>query len=134
MPNGHQGSKQEWERMEAPLLRFDPILDIFAKAHGLAISKNYHSWPERSLKWGQPVHRLIQLFLENEQKLTFTLWLCASEDRSTNRYWKNVYIFKDKPTEYFESCLSELLTQAYQLVGSWTSDNLVFATNLTVSY
>ena len=68
MPNGFQDSELEWQRIEAPLLRVDPILDAFASAHGLGISKNYHNHPERSLTWGTDLRRLIQLYLADSNR------------------------------------------------------------------
>jgi hypothetical protein len=48
MPNGFQGSEKQWHRMEAPLVQVDPLLEKFAVAHKLRLSKNYHGQPERS--------------------------------------------------------------------------------------
>jgi len=47
--------------MEAPLRALDPVLEACADWHGMSLSRNSHNWPERSLAWGAPIHRLIQL-------------------------------------------------------------------------
>jgi len=33
MSNGHHGSKDEWERMETPLVELDPVIKAFAESH-----------------------------------------------------------------------------------------------------
>jgi hypothetical protein len=60
MPNGHHGTDEEWKRLEAPLRDVDNAIDAFAKRHRIAIGRNYHNWPERSLRWGSDPERLIQ--------------------------------------------------------------------------
>ncbi len=46
--------------MEAAFLQADPVLEKFAKNHAINLSKNYHNWPERSLRWSRgklkPIH------------------------------------------------------------------------------
>lgn len=85
---GWYGTKEEWERIESPLLEVDSIINDFAKEAGLSVTKNHKDWPERSIVWGKDIRSLIQLYLANEKSLTFNLWLCASQDRGTKRYWK----------------------------------------------
>lgn len=101
MPNGHYGTEEEWKRLEAPLREIDAALELFARRHNTALSRNYHNWPERSLRWGADPERLIQIYLENEQRLTWNLWLCASQDRDGQRFWRqqslrhNVHMGRD---------------------------------------
>ena len=124
MPNGFQGSELEWQRIEAPLLRVDSTLEMFASAHGLAISKNYHNHPERSLTWGTGLRRLIQLYLADSRLLTFNIWLCASQDRGSSRYWKQEFLFKEQSIDIFFSTLPSLLSEAYRKLDSWTAEDL----------
>jgi hypothetical protein len=57
MPNGFHGSEEEWERIEAPLRTIDAGIAAFAERNGLIGSKNYHNWPERSLRCAEAPDR-----------------------------------------------------------------------------
>ena len=131
MPNGFHGSREAWNRIEAPLRPLDPILEAFAHRLGVPLGRNYRNWPERSLRWGAPISHLIQLYLEDEDHLTWTLWVCASEDRSSARYWRRDFLRKDVPIEEISTHLAALLDQAYELVTGWSSQDLEFATELS---
>jgi hypothetical protein len=124
MPNGFQGSAKEWERLEAPLRSLDDALTDYAKLHGLALSRNYHNWPERSLRWGTAIKRLIQIFLADEKRLTFNLWLCASEDRGSERYWKQRLLREAVPIEEIDGDLNLLLDSGRIEVDGWSSNEL----------
>ena len=130
MPNGFQGSEAQWYRMEAPLLQVDPVLEKFAAAHKLTLSKNYHGEPERSLRWNTALDCLIQLYLEDADRLTFNMWLCASQDRGGERFWRREFLVKDQKLEDFTDRLPELLEEAFSSVSSWSSATLEFATTL----
>jgi hypothetical protein len=127
MPNGFHGSEDEWERLEAPLKTLDGALAAYEESHGLFLSKNYHNWPERSLSWGAVTKRLIQIYLNDERHLTFNLWLCASEDRGSQRYWKKRFVKEAVPIREIEKNLNQLLDAARAEVESWTSDKLEIA-------
>jgi hypothetical protein len=64
MPNGFHGSEQEWQRIEAPLKMLDSELQDYTRRYGMSFSHNYHDWPERSLVWGAPIRKLMQIYLE----------------------------------------------------------------------
>jgi len=130
MPNGFQGSEAQWRRMEAPLVQLDPVLEKFASAHKLKLSKNYHGEPERSLRWDTAVECLIQLFLADADQLTFNLWLCASQDRGDARYWRREFLFKDQKLAQYAERLPDLLDEGFVRVNSWGSDTLEFATTI----
>ena len=124
MPNGFHGTAEEWERIEAPLKRLDDTLADYAKRHGLALSRNYHNWPERSLRWGAAIERFVQIYLANEKQLTFNLWLCAFEDRGSKRYWKQRVVKECVPIDEIEKNLEPLLDAARTEVDAWSSDEL----------
>ena len=128
MPNGFHGSREAWDRIEAPLRPLDPALEAFAHKLGVSLVRNSRNWPERSLRWGAPVSRLIQLYLEDEDRLTWTLWVCASEDRSSARYWRRESLRTGVLIEEISSHLPVLLDQAHRLVTRWSSEDLEFAT------
>jgi len=127
MPNGFDGSQEEWKRMEGPLLEIDPILNAFGNRHAMNLSKNYHDWPERSLVWGDDIRRLIQIYLENEKAMTWNVWLCASQDRAVGRFWKNQFLRRAVPFHEIRSNLEELLGEARNIVTTWSERDLVKA-------
>jgi len=116
--------------MEAPLVAVDAVLIMFARAHQMRITKNYHEWPERSLTWGTTIRRLIQLYAEDSDQPTFTLWLCASQDRGLSRFWKREFLFEKKPLAALADLLPALLEEARNKVNSWEKRDLEFATKL----
>ena len=130
MPNGFHGTDDAWARLEAPLLRLDPVLEAFARNHSLSVERNYHNWPSRAMTWGAPISRLIQVYLEDEQAMTWTVWLCASEDRGAARYWKRVFLQRAVAIEEIEHGLAERLDEARRRVEAWSSDQLEFVTKL----
>jgi len=127
MPNGFHGSDKEWERLEAPLKSLDSALAAYAASHGLVLSRNYHNWPERSLRWGAETKRQIQIYLNDDTHLTFNLWLCAFEDRGFRRYWKNRFLKEGVPIEEIAENLKQLLDAGRAEVDGWASDELEFA-------
>ena len=130
MPNGFQGSEAQWRRMEAPLVQSDPVLEKFASAHKLKLSKNYHGEPERSLRWETDLECVIQIVLADSDQLTFNLWLCASQDRGDGRYWRREFSFEGPKLEQYVERLPDLLDEAFARVSSWESDTLEFATTI----
>lgn len=128
--NGHNNSKAQWAHMKQPLIEVDPLITAFARNHGLKQSKNYHDCPERSLKWGRGVRRLIQVYLEREEPLRFRVWLCASQDRWLKRYWKQENLRVGLTPEELKAELPQLLENALEKVNSWDKSCLEFATNI----
>ena len=130
MPNGFHGSEADWERAEAPLRALDNELEDFSKRHGIPLSRNARSWPDRSLVWGSPVRRLIQIFLVDEKDLTYNLWICASEDRDNKRYWKQELLRSAVVVTEIEAEFAGLLERGRALLESWDSDSLELATTI----
>jgi|SRR5690606_27364962 len=127
---GWYGTKEEWVRLESPLVEIDPILYSFAAEFGLAITKNHKDWPERSIEWGSDIRRLIQLYLADEKQLTFNLWLCASQDRNGSRYWKKEFAVKEQTVTSFKDSLPTLLRNSRSLLESWGENDLEFVTKV----
>lgn len=130
MPNGFHGSKAEWERVEAPLRALDRDLEVFSKRHGIPLSRNGRNWPDRSLVWGSPVRRLIQIFLADEKDMTYNVWICASEDRDNKRYWRQQLLKSGVAVTEIAAELADLLERGRTLLESWDSDSLEFATTV----
>jgi len=125
MPNGFYGPKEDWKKLEAPLLRIDDRLTAFAHANCLREIRNYHNWPERSLVWDMAqVRKLIQVFLESETSETFTFWICASADRGAQRLWKHKTLKKAVPLEEIENNLGALLQEAKEILDGWGEHEL----------
>ena len=129
---GWYGTSEEWRRREAPLVAIDPVLENFAAAHGLRLSKNHKETPERSIAWGNNPRCLIQIYLEDETDLLWNLWLCGSEDRADSRYWRKDFAVNGEPMGAFEERLPRLLENAFDRIEEWRAspDQLEFATKL----
>jgi hypothetical protein len=130
MPNGPHGTEEEWKRLEAPLCEVDGAIEAFAKRHRIAIGRNYHNWPERSLRWGSDPEGLIQIYLHDEQRLTWNLWLCVSQDRGRQRFWKRQFLRSDVSMGDISPVIDSLLEEAFRIVSAWREEDLEFATKL----
>jgi hypothetical protein len=129
---GWYGTPEEWQRLEEPLLAIDPILERFAAARGVLVSRNAKDAPERSLTWGGSPSFLIQLYLADYARPSWNMWLCCSEDRGDERFWRTDFAVRDQPMDAFQSRLSALLEQSFRTVETWGADpdQLQFATKL----
>ena len=129
---GWYGTPEEWERLEAPLLSIDPVLERFASTHGLHLSRNLKDSPERSLAWGIEGRCLIQIYLADETEPTWNVWLCCSEDREDSRYWRNGFVIRELRLCEFEGKLVGILEESYRRLNEWAAkpDELRFATKL----
>ena len=129
---GWYGTKEEWDRLEKPLLDIDPIIYKFAHSNSLSVTKNYKDWPERSITWGTDIRCLLQLYLVDKEKLTFNLWLCASQDRGKKRFWKQENAIEEKCVEEFKENLLETLQKSHDKLIQWSGNKelLTFAVEL----
>lgn len=129
---GWHGTPEEWQRLEAPLLTIDPVLEGFARTHGLALSKNAKESPERSLRRDGNPSFLIQVYLQSETAPSWNLWLCCSEDREGNRYWRHDFAIRGETIAAFQEQLPTLLERSFNRLQSWGAapDQLEFATKL----
>ena len=130
MPNGYHGSDEGWQRLEEPLCQADSVIAAFGKRHGIPIGRNHHNWPERSLEWGKNPARIIQIYLEDESQLSWTVWICASEDRGRQRFWKRSYLRRGVQMNALLGEIESILEEGFRVVSSWTSDQLEFAATL----
>jgi hypothetical protein len=131
MPNGFHGAPQEWARLELPLTKLDARLVNFAYKHQLSLSKNHSGYPERSLRSSDDgLQRLIQIYLEDEHDLTFNLWICASEDRGDERFWKRKFLCRAVPAQEIDNNLESLLREAFEIARSWARTDLELGTKI----
>jgi hypothetical protein len=112
----------EWAQIEQPLLGVDPILDEFAKKFGLKKFRNFNDWPCRVFDWDNGVRCQIQLYLVDCEKLTFNLWLCASQDRGTSRFWRHETPIREQRIEQFADRLADELQQGRRKLIGWTAN------------
>ena len=124
MANGFYGSKSEWDRITAPLERLDPVLEKFAAEKGLTLGKNTKNWPNRGFRWDDTPSRLIEIYLAEQKNVTWTMWICAYEDRPSGRFLKRQTVIDSVSIEDLESQLSELLESAWNTVTSWSAADL----------
>jgi hypothetical protein len=129
---GWHGTEEEWQRIEAPIKSLDGELERFVAVHSLSIARNHKDWPERSVVWDNGTSCLIQLYLNDVETLCINLWICASQDRGRDRYWKQEFLCKGVPTEEIAARLSELLNTAKVRLDYWSAhpELLEFATNI----
>ena len=133
MPNGFHGSKERWEKMEAPFLQVDRRLEEFEKIHAMSIEKNYHNWPQRTLSWAnEGITRWIQISLKGDTEETYCLWLLAWQDRGHERYWKRQYLLDDAIWAEVEGALETHLDQAHKIVQAWSASDLEFAGKISL--
>jgi hypothetical protein len=129
---GWYGTREEWERIEAPLKALDAGLERFAITHGLTVTKNHKDWPERSIAWGNPVRCLIQVYLGTQAQLTLNFWVCVSQDRGGDRYWRKEMLCSEVPASDVQARLPKLLETAKEKIDVWSAQPglLEFATKL----
>ncbi len=119
MPNGFHGSKTEWERIEAPLASLDAHITGFARRHGMQIRKSDRNWPSRSLGWGSPVHRSIQLSLLDDKSLTFSMAVMAYQDRKGERFAKSEPIASELSVDDIRSQWEILFEKGRLKANAW---------------
>ena len=123
MANGGYFTEQRWQKIESPLLGVDSIINEFAESNGLEVTRNHKGWPERSIVWNHNnVRCLIQLYLASEDSLSFNLWLCASQDRGRERFWKQENPIKNRTIPEFSEQLSVLLEEGREKLLKWSND------------
>lgn len=114
-----------------PLRALDVELRAYAERHGATLTTNSRNWPERSITWENSIRRLMQIYLVDESGLTYSFWLCASEDRGSERYWRKQFLREAVPIAEIAADLRDLLEQGRSLLEGWTSETLEFATTLS---
>jgi hypothetical protein len=120
------------QRYDEALCAFDPEFRAFARQHHLTIARNERESVGYSLRWGSGPRGLIQLFLSNIERGEWKLWLCCSQDRGDERYWRTQYLLDGQPLDDFARRLPTLLADGLRLVNDWRAhpDQLEFATKL----
>ena len=127
MPNGFNGTKEEWDRIEAPLKELDELISAFAREKGIEVDYNYHNRPNRRLIWdSQGMTRAIQVTLQDEDKLTLAVAFFAWRDVNGERYGKWVRVINDLTLPELKNRIESLLAEGYQTLTSFPAEELDF--------
>jgi hypothetical protein len=121
MPNGFQGSVDEWGRMEAPYIRIDPILAAFATRHALELHKNYRD-ADRSFRWDNGVSRSIWIASMEKDGAsgTYQVSIGAHRDRGSQRHVKHGIVADGVGIDE----LDDTLERARRILASWSESDL----------
>ena len=131
-PNGFHGSKEDWERMVAPLRQFDAALDDFAARVGATIDQNHHNVPNRILSWTtRGIRRQIQISLYGDEPLVQLSWT-AYRDHARERRGKRGPVITGLSLAQFDTAMSMLLAQAKADAEAVTEKDLERWTTLDV--
>jgi hypothetical protein len=65
--------------------------------------------------------------------VTYSFWICASEDRGGKRFWRREILKEAVPVGEIAGELPGLLERGRSLLETWTSETLEFATTLGAS-
>jgi hypothetical protein len=115
---------------EGLLRSIDRKLSAFAGNNNLVPRTTDASLPSRTLEWTGDVDRMLQIYLEDEDALTFTMWICAKQDRAGKRYLKALALRDGVPFRKIKRELSDLLEAGYRILASWTESDLEFTIDL----
>jgi hypothetical protein len=128
MPNGFHGTKEEWDKMEKDLLDSDNDLILFAKEKGMEISKNYHNWPSRALRWEKnDINKDIGISLVDSKSQTYNMGVGVFKDIDFKRYWKNKILKEKVSWQEIKNNLISLLEEGYKLAESWEEKDLEYS-------
>ena len=121
MPNGFQGTLEEWQLIEAPYVRIDPILEEFANQASLKLEKNYHD-ANRSLQWNDGLDKSIWVLpmLDYDRTGNYRVSVAAYTDKGGERYTKHGDTRRDVPIDE----LSQELHRAWKIVEPWSEADL----------
>lgn len=124
MPNGLHGSREAWKRATMPLEAVDRQLERFAEAHQMMVSGAERPFPTRSLTWGRPLRRKLEIVLADEGRLTYDVRGYAFVDRSGRRLWKQMLLASEVSAANLSTVLETVLTEGRLRVESWTEADL----------
>ena len=126
MPNGFHGTKEEWDRIEAPLLGVDELISEFARSQGLNLDSNYHNMPNRRVMWNKGgIIRVIQISVKDEDMTTYVTFY-AWQDRNNTRRGKWLKQISGLGVTELKRNLPGLLKEGHSMLESVSEGELDF--------
>ena len=124
MPNGFHGTKEEWDRLQAPLREVDEVIGEFARVHDLDVDANYHNMPSRRLIWHtREITHVIQVSL-NDEDMTMYVSFYAWQDKNSVRRGTGLKQISGLSVPELKSQLPGLLEEGYRLLESLSEAEL----------
>lgn len=130
---GYHISNEEWEQMEAELQVLDEGLEQFALKHGFEVDKKTKDFPTRCIRWKSGgVESLIQIYFADTPRPRLNLWICVSQDRERQRFWKRDTLRKEVQASEIVDEFLAILETGKRMMDQWAArpEELEFATNL----
>ena len=120
---GFYGTKEEWKRMEAPLLKLDARLELFAASSGMSLDKNFHGQINRYFMRNDGITRILQIFLSDKSQMTFSLGIAAWKG-GAKRFSKSELIISKQSIDEISENLELILAKAKERLDSWQESDL----------
>lgn len=117
---GWRDTPEHSRRIETPLHEWDEEIERFAVQFGFLETKNRENWPERSLTRGAEIRSLMQIYLEDPKNMKWTVWICRSNDRDGNRYWKREFLIRNMAIAEFKDRFWEVLSDGAERLAEWS--------------
>ena len=127
MANGYYG--ENWESIEDMIKPLDSVLEKFSREKDIPLTKSDRSPGYRAFRWESDIGRLIEIFLESEEHLTWRMGVTAYEDRKDGRFWKTKTFYMPGPLSGIHDHLPQLLKECWETVSGWESDQLYNASS-----
>lgn len=88
--------KNQWDKLEKPLIEIDDELSRIAEEKNLTIGKNHQNWPQRSLTWKTEdgLERKLEIVLEANLKTFLISGYSWYDDTEGQRFIKILNILK----------------------------------------
>lgn len=125
MSRAFDGTDEEWEELEAPLLEIDPELNIYALANGLDLLKNVSGQPGRTLEWYRDrLERRIRIVARGGDPPLYALQVGASGREEGVPLEVLRTVLDDAPFDELRAGLRGLVAEAVDRANALTRDEL----------
>ena len=128
LPAGTDFTAQEWRLLQRELEPLDPLLREFARRVGGDLTRDYHGYPNRTIRWTQGLVRSVDLYLSDREKRLFGVGAIAYKDKTVDgqvkRRIRSTSIRAHMTGQELRSSLIRLLEQARATAVGWTEDDL----------
>ena len=126
MPNGFHGTKEEWDRLEAPLREVDEVIREFARVQDLDVDANYHNMPNRRLMWNKGGITCVIQVSVNDEDMTIYVAYYAWQDRNNMRQGKELKQISGLILTDLKRDLPDLLKEGFSGLESLSEGELEF--------